>query len=141
MNIIASKVISVSATLTTTDTIKIPFNSLSFKPDVCILKSVAYSDEGKTTTFTNGIYKIESSITNDDIYHFVPNITSATYVAIDGKTDYFYQTHSSCPNIELYLMGNTINQQGTFRLKYEDDSTLPTTTSTLSLVIEFRKYK
>ena len=140
MNIIASKVISVSATLATTDTIKIPFNAISFKPDVCTLKSVSFSDELKTTSFSNGYFEIESIITNDNIYNFVPNVSPATFTAADGKTDYVYQTFNATPNIELHLMGNPINQQGTFKLKFEGGA-LPTTTSTLSLVLEFRKYK
>ena len=135
MNVIASKTVAVSKLLDTTDVITLPLNSISFNPDVVVLKSVSFHDENKISDVMNGYFMIESNLSSDDIFHFTPQV-GYTY---DGTDHMAHQTLCVNPGVEIHMQGNHIPNTLTFKLKYQS-GVMPSTTKTLSLVLQFIKY-
>ena len=125
MNVTSSKTIVLTQDLSTGNILTI--NNVPFQPDVCILKSVSYTDSD--TSNNSDVFYITSSLTTGYIYSFTPHFNL--------YNTSFNLSVCTSPNIHLVIK-NILSQQVTFTIGGYSGTPV---NGLVSLVVEFIKYK
>lgn len=98
----ASKVISLSATLAAGTPLSLQTNVIGFTPDECVIKHISYFD-AKADENSAGLYAITTSLSSETVASFSPTFWYNT-----PNTTYYYSCDCS-PNISLKLPNGALS--------------------------------